>query len=149
MEGKEEMSSDCVFCDIVNGKIKTSIVYEDELTMAFVDTRQFHAGHMLVIPKKHISDIRYIDDETGAALMSTLSRLTRAVDEAFPSDGISIWHSIGPGAFQEVPHLHIHIHSRKFGDGVLRVYPSSPTKPDRATLDSYAALIKEKLGRKP
>ena len=142
------MSEDCVFCAIADGTSEASIVYEDELTMAFVDPRQFHAGHTLVIPRKHIPDIRYIDDETGAALIAAVARISRAVDAAFPNDGLSIWHSVGPGAHQEIPHLHIHIHPRKIGDGVLRVYPSPLDKPDRATLDSYATLIKERLRMK-
>ena len=91
--------------------------------MAFVDLRQFHPGHTLVIPRQHLRDVRELDQVTGAALMATVARVTRAVGAAFPNDGISLWHSIGEAAFQEVPHLHIHVHSRLRDDGVLRVYP--------------------------
>jgi len=135
----------CVFCEIAQGTRTASIVYEDDLTMAFVDLRQFHAGHTLVIPRRHIPDVREIDAATGAALMATISRMTRAVDAAFPSEGISLWHSIGPAAFQEVPHLHVHIHPRKTGDGFLQVYPGELPTSDRATRDSYAARIRECL----
>jgi histidine triad (HIT) family protein len=55
--------------------------------------------------------------------MTTLIRVVRAVDAAFPNDGMSIWHSIGAAAFQEVPHLHLHVHPRQVDDGLLRVYP--------------------------
>ena len=109
--------------------------------MAFMDIRQFHAGHTLVIPRRHIPDVRELDTPTGSALMKTVSRITRAVDAAFPGEGISLWHSIGPAAFQEVPHLHFHIHQRKTADGFLRVHPVEPPTPDRATLDSYAVRI--------
>jgi histidine triad (HIT) family protein len=44
------MSEECVFCEIVRGTEPASIVRQDELTMAFMDHRQFHAGHTLVIP---------------------------------------------------------------------------------------------------
>ncbi|MDD5708597.1 MAG: HIT domain-containing protein, partial [Kiritimatiellae bacterium] len=79
------------------------------------------------------------------ALMTTLSRITCAVDRAFPNEGLSLWHSIGPAAFQEVPHLHFHVHPRHTGDGFLRVYPGDPATSDRATRDSYAARIRECL----
>ena len=99
--------------------------------MAFVDLRQFHAGHVLVIPKKHFDDVRDLDERTGAALMSTVARVTRAVGKAFPSEGISLWHSIGEAAFQEVPHLHIHVHPRMRDDNFLRVYPKNlPVEAD-------------------
>lgn len=144
MEGTT-VSEECAFCKIAQGVYSASIVYEDELTMAFVDLRQFHPGHTLVMPKAHLRDVRELDAETGAALMATVSRVTTAVGAAFPNDGLSLWHSIGPAAFQEVPHLHIHIHPRRTGDDFLRVYPSNPDHPDKETRDAYAARIRERL----
>ena len=132
----------CVFCEIAQGARTASIVYEDGLTMAFVDLRQFHPGHTLVIPREHIPDVRGLDTTTGAAVMATITRITRAVDAAFPSEGISLWHSIGEAAFQEVPHLHVHVHPRRKGDGFLQVYPGQPPTSDRAMRDSYAARIR-------
>lgn len=123
-----------------------SIVHQDELTMAFGDFRQFHPGHVLVIPRKHFNDVRDLDERTGASLMSTVSRVTRAVNKAFPSEGISLWHSIGEAAFQEVPHLHIHIHPRKRGDNFLRVYPAEvPHQADQETRDEIAVRLREQL----
>jgi histidine triad (HIT) family protein len=140
------MNEKCIFCEIAQGRIPASIVCRDELTMAFVDVRQFHPGHTLVMPLSHFKDVRELDFETGAALMATVSRITRAVGLAFPNEGLSLWHSIGPAAFQEVPHLHIHVHPRRTGDGFLRVYPSHPAAADQATRDAYAARIREHLG---
>jgi histidine triad (HIT) family protein len=132
---------ECVFCEIVRRACPASVVYEDDLTMAFLDIHQFNPGHTLVIPRAHIPDVRELDSATGTALMETVSRVTRAVGAAFPSDGISLWHSIGPAAFQEVPHLHMHIQPRKPDDGMLRVYPEYPPTADEATRDDYAARI--------
>src|SRR5439155_17645450 len=115
--------TDCAFCEIARGTLPASIVYRDELTTAFVDLRQFHPGHVLIIPRKHFNDVRDLDEPTAAALMSIVTRVTRAVGKAFPNEGISLWHSIGEAAFQEVPHLHIHVHPRMRGDNFLRVYP--------------------------
>ena len=135
----------CAFCDIVSRKLAASIVFEDELTMAFVDLRQFHPGHTLIIPRRHFRDVREIDHSTGAALMMTLSNVTRAVGAVFPNEGLSVWHSIGEAAFQEVPHLHIHIHPRFRDDGVLRVYPDSPVASNKAKRDEYAANLRSFL----
>lgn len=136
------MEERCIFCEIVSGNEPASIVFEDELTMAFVDLRQFNPGHTLVIPRQHLHDVRELDPVTGAAVMATVSKVTRAVGAAFPNQGISLWHSIGEAAFQEVPHLHIHIHPRLFNDNVLQVYPHDPNTPDKATRDEYALLIR-------
>ena len=135
----------CLFCDIAAGKIPASIVHQDELTIAFMDLRQFHPGHTLVIPRRHFRDVRELDDSTGAALMATVTRVTRAVGVVFPNEGLSLWHSIGDAAFQEVPHLHIHIHPRFRDDNVLQVYPSPPATPNKAKRDQYAATLRQNL----
>jgi len=114
--------------------------------MAFVDLRQFHPGHVLVIPREHFNNVRDLDAHTGAALMSTLARVTRAVADAFPNQGLSLWHSIGEAAFQEVPHLHIHVHPRTTGDDFLRVYPGDlPIEADVKTRDEIAARVRAHL----
>jgi histidine triad (HIT) family protein len=138
-------SEPCVFCEIAAGRVAASVVYRDERSLAFVDLRQFHPGHTLVVPVQHVHDVRELDFETGAALMATVARVARAVSVAFPNRGLSVWHSIGEAAFQEVPHLHFHIHPRLPDDGVLRVYPHTPHTPGRHTLDEYAARLRTAL----
>jgi histidine triad (HIT) family protein len=136
------MNVACVFCEIVRGVEPASVVWEDELTMAFMDRRQFHPGHTLVIPRQHLCDVRQLDRETGAALMDSVARITRAVALAFPNQGLSLWHSIGKAADQEVPHLHIHVHPRMLDDRLLRVYPSFAAEPDKLLRDKYAATLR-------
>jgi len=145
MEHQLNNAEACVFCEIVRRSKPASIVVEDERTIAAVDLRQFHPGHILVIPRQHINDVRDLDPETGAAVMATVTRVARAVAHAFPNQGLSLWHSIGEAADQEVPHMHIHIHPRLLGDGLLRIYPSLAPEPERATLEQYAALVKVHL----
>jgi histidine triad (HIT) family protein len=139
------MSEECVFCGIARGSEPAGIVWQDEMTVAFVDLRQFHPGHTLVIPRRHLRDIRDLDAATGAALMSLVVRIARALTAAFPNQGLSLWHSAGPAAFQEVPHLHIHLHPRLPDDALLRVYPSAPVLPELSERERYAAMLRSCL----
>jgi histidine triad (HIT) family protein len=143
------MAAECVFCEILEGRAAADVVYEDDLTAAFIDPRQHNPGHVLVIPKVHVNDVRALDQRTGAALMNTLVKIARAVDSAFPNEGMSVWHSIGPAAFQEVPHMHVHVHvhPRRLGDDLLRVYPGVPTEADAASRATYAERVRRALGR--
>jgi histidine triad (HIT) family protein len=142
---ESSMAAGCVFCAIARGEAPASVICENELALAIVDLRQFHPGHTLVVPRQHLEDVRELDDATGASLMAMISRITRAVGRAFPSQGLSLWHSIGEAAFQEVPHLHVHIHPRLIGDNVLRVYPQLPANTERSTLDTYAEVLRSHL----
>ncbi len=139
------MTSACVFCEIAARRAAASIVHVDTLTLAFVDLRQFHPGHTLVIPRRHLADIRELDPETGAALITTLAQISRAVSAEFPNQGLSIWHSVGEAAIQEVPHLHFHVHPRLIGDKVLRIYPAAPATPARDVLECYAQRLRRRL----
>jgi len=89
------MSVACVFCEIVRGAELASVVWEDDLTMAFLDHRQFHPGHTLVIPRQHLCDVRELDHKTGAALMDSVARITRAVGLAFPNQGLGLGTPLG------------------------------------------------------
>ncbi len=137
--------TDCAFCDILAGRLPATVIAEDAECIAFIDLRQFHDGHVLVIPRAHVADLRSATDHTAVAVMRMLVRVTRAVSERFPGDGLSIWHSAGPGAHQEVPHLHFHVHPRYVGDDVLRVYPTAPELPDRATLEVLGTTLRRAL----
>ncbi len=139
------MGIECVFCEIMAGRAPADVVYQDELTVAFIDPRQFNPGHVLVVPRAHVNDIRELDPKSGAALMGVLIKIARAVDRTFPNEGLSVWHSIGPGAFQEVPHMHMHVHPRRLGDGLLRVYPSAPVDADPAERLTYAERLRHTL----
>lgn len=139
------MKENCMFCQLSKNPDKPHLVYANEKIMVFIDPKQFHPGHTLLIPRVHYSDIRELDNDTGAALMSAAISVTQAVGKAFPNDGLSLWHSIGPAAFQEVPHLHIHIHPRKMNDDILQVYPSMPTQPSWDVLAGYANVLRQEL----
>lgn len=131
----------CAFCEIVAGRLPATIVAQDELTVAFLDVRQFHPGHVLVVSRQHLPDLRAADDRSAAAILVMVAHVSRVVDAVFPADGLSIWHSAGDGANQEVPHLHFHIHPRRVSDGLLQVYPRPPALPSRAILESWGAQL--------
>jgi histidine triad (HIT) family protein len=77
--------------------------------------------------------------------MWAVVRVTRAVGAAFPNQGLSLWHSIGEAAFQEVPHLHVHVHPRILRDDLLRIYPRPAATPDRAVLKKHADTLRAHL----
>ncbi len=43
----------CIFCKIVDRKEPGSIVYEDDLVMAFTSLRQVRPSELMLIPKEH------------------------------------------------------------------------------------------------
>jgi histidine triad (HIT) family protein len=135
----------CIFCDIAEGKAPASIVYKDEVCIAFMDLHQVNPGHVLVIPQHHIVTIDQLSPNLTATLFQVVVKLTQAVKKAFSPDGITILQSNGKAAFQEVPHLHIHIMPRMHHDGLVRFYTKgAPTVSSRIELDDMARKIRNR-----
>ena len=55
--------NDCIFCKIIKNEIPSSTIYEDELIKVFLDVNPTANGHMLIIPKKHHTNILDMDNE--------------------------------------------------------------------------------------
>lgn len=135
--------SDCVFCRIVAGQIPSTRVYEDELTVAFMDIGQVNPGHVLVAVKAHAENLYALDDVQAAAVQRTAARVARAIRDAFSPQGLSVYQANGAAAGQTVFHYHVHLVPRHEGDGMALSWPVK--NPPRANLEEHAARIREKL----
>ena len=135
----------CVFCEILSGRVPGSIVWQDDDVAVLVDLRQPHDGHILIVPKLHVETIYDLDDQTGAVLMRTVTRMARALRQAYGPEGLNMWQSNGEAGGQEVPHVHIHLMPREKGDRLLKVYPSIPRTPSRDILEAIAEKIRHAL----
>lgn len=134
----------CIFCEIINQQAAASIVYEDETTLAFMNSRQGNAGHVLVIPKLHVATFDQLDFALASDLSQTVLKLAKHIQAVLQPDGLNIWQSNGVSAGQEVPHVHIHLLPRKTDDQLLQFYQHTPPHESRATLDALAARLRIK-----
>ena len=108
--------TNCIFCQIVEKKIKANIVYEDEGIIAFRDISPQAPVHVLILPKKHIESIKDMssEDELLVGKIYTVAKqITRSESTALT--GFRIVVNSGPDAGQTVQHLHFHLlGGRKF-----------------------------------
>ena len=141
-------ATSCVFCDIVRGSAPASIVYADDLVMAFMDIQPVNAGHLLVVPRIHATDLSELDGETGGRIFQIGQQLAAAIRRSgVPCEGLNLFLADGEAAGQEVFHVHLHLIPRFRGDGFgFRFGPEYPTQPERDALDEAAASIRQMLG---
>lgn len=101
---------ECIFCKIVRKEIPSKLEYEDDLVIAFHDINPKAPFHLLVIPKKHLVDLREasLEDEAQLArLLLTANKLAEKLN--FLSKGYKIVIRNGAEVGQEVMHLHMHV----------------------------------------
>ncbi len=108
--------SNCIFCKIIAGEIPCVKLYEDELTMAFMDINPGNEGHALVIPKEHWEDVHAIPSDLIGSTVKTVKKIATAVEETLNPDGINLVQANGKGAAQSVFHFHMHILPRRMDD---------------------------------
>jgi len=137
-----------IFEKIIDREIPANIVYEDDDVIAFMDAFPIVKGHTLVVPKQPIENIFDLDEETGAKLMSVITKVSTAVRDAFQPAGLNVVQNNGAYASQSVFHLHFHIIPRYkeehdgFGYKWVSVEDENNTPEIRSDLE---AAIKNKL----
>lgn len=98
-----------IFEKIIDREIPANIVYEDNEVLAFMDAFPLSKGHTLVIPKRPIENIYELDDETGAKVMAAVTKVSKALRDAFNPKGLNVVQNNGSFASQSVFHLHFHL----------------------------------------
>ncbi len=124
-----------IFSRIVNGEIPTAKLYEDDLTLAFLDVNPATRGHTLVICKEERPGLLDLTPEQLTAVALTTQRVARALVAVLQPEGFNLVQNNGAAAGQVVFHYHVHIIPRWSGD---RAYVS--WRPGNATHDELADL---------
>ena len=101
---------DCIFCQIVAGKVPSEILYRDEEVIAFRDINPQAPIHLVIIPKKHIpslADLSEAESSLIGHMVNTANQLARK--EGISEDGYRLAINCGKEGGQLVPHLHMHL----------------------------------------
>ena len=138
------MADLCVFCEIVAGRLESSVVHDDDRVLAFMDLNPISPGHLLVIPKEHGAALADVAPDDGARLFRVGQALAAAVRRTgLRVEGVNLFLADGEAAGQEVFHTHLHVLPRFAGDGFrLQVTSGSPSRDE---LDEVAGRIRAEL----
>jgi len=102
--------SETIFMKIIRKEIPASIVYEDDLSLAFHDIHPKAPIHILVIPKKPIPSLEEVTAEDQSLighLFLVLQKIARELGIA--EAGYRVVINCRSDGGQEVPHLHLHL----------------------------------------
>jgi histidine triad (HIT) family protein len=111
-----ERTDDCPFCQIAAGEADAHVVFEDELTVAFLDVRPLFPGHSLLIPREHHETLWDLPAALLEPYFATAQRLSQGIKDAMESQGAFV--AINNVVSQSVPHVHTHLVPRNRKDGL-------------------------------
>ncbi len=108
-----DSSSECVFCNIVQGKTDAEIVYQDETVVAFWDARPQYPIHILIVPRRHIPTFNDIgpEDRILSDIGQAIQKIAQEMGVA--DKGYRVLFNVNRGGGQVIFHLHCHLLARE------------------------------------
>ena len=136
----------CLFCSIVDGKLPSYKIYEDENFLVILDRFPATSGEVLILLKRHEEGISGLNFDESSALMPLTQKICERIQKALNPSGINILQNNGKSAGQEIMHYHLHIIPR-YDDGTNVkkdgfILHKKPTDPPLEELEKMAELLK-------
>ena len=137
-------AEECLFCRIAAGDEPAQVVFEDERTMAFLDTRPLFHGHALLVPRDHHETLADLPADLVEPLFTNAQLLSRAVPKAMKKPGSFV--ALNNVVSQSVPHLHVHIVPRKKKDGLRGFFWPRTKYESDAEMKTVGDAIRSAVG---
>lgn len=141
----KEPSKGCTFCGIASNTVSHYRVFEDDISVAFLDSHPVFLGHVLIIPKTHYENLESFPEQMLGAFFFNVRLLSRAVESATHSDGTFI--AVNNKVSQSVPHIHVHIVPRRFKDGLKGFFWPRQSYKGEEEKAAMQKLIKDEIKR--
>jgi histidine triad (HIT) family protein len=110
------LPEDCAFCSIAAGEGDADVVFEDEISLAFLDNRPLFHGHSLLIPRRHLETLADLPADLVGPFFQNAQLLSVAIRDAMEAVGTFV--AMNNVVSQSVPHFHVHIVPRRPKDGL-------------------------------
>jgi histidine triad (HIT) family protein len=144
-ENRPHASATCAFCRIIRREEEASLVFEDGLSLAFLDRRPLFPGHCLLVPKEHYETLADLPASLVGPLFQNAQLLERAIEEGLAADGTFV--ALNNHISQSVPHVHIHLVPRHRKDGLKGFFWPRQRYPDDAALRQVQETLRETCAR--
>ena len=139
-----ETEHDCVFCRIVAGELPAHRVLDDDVAVAFLDTRPVFKGHVLLVPRSHHETLIDLPTSLIEPLFLRTQRLAAAAEAGLGAAGTFV--AMNNRISQSVAHLHVHIVPRNRKDGLRGFFWPRTRYDNDDEAAGYADHLRHALG---
>lgn len=122
-ELKDFQKKQCIFCQIIEGKVQSKKIYEDDKVIALLDINPANPGHTLLLTKEHYSIMPQIPDDVVAHVFMVVKSLSNSMLKSIDAHGTNVIVANGIEAGQRAQHFIAHVIPRKENDGVNFILP--------------------------
>jgi histidine triad (HIT) family protein len=136
-------ADNCAFCKILQGVEPAHVVYEDEVSIAFLDRRPLFPGHVLLVPRTHYETLGELPRELISPLFANAQLLSVAVEKAMNAEGSFV--ALNNRVSQSVPHLHVHVVPRRRKDGLRGFFWPRQPYPDEQSIEEVREALRRTI----
>ena len=133
----------CAFCKIIRAEEPVYTVFEDDISLAFLDRRPLFPGHCLLVPKDHYETLADLPTSLVGPFFLNAQLLERAIEEGLQTDGTFV--AINNRVSQSVPHMHLHLVPRHRKDGLKGFFWPRQFYSDEAALLSIQETLRSSV----
>jgi len=150
-ELKEFQKKQCIFCQIISGKVQSRKIYSDDICTAVMDINPANPGHILLLPNEHYAIMALMPDDTVTSMFKVAKKLSNVILKALKAEGTTIFGANGIAAGQKAPHFMLHIIPRMPDDGIDFKLPQKQlTETDMQEIHKRVfARLEQLLGHAP
>ena len=132
----ENTKEGCIVCQIIENKIPSKKIYEDELVLAVLDVNGANPGHCFVMPKIHYPIIEQVPSEDIGRLFQVSNKISGAIFESLSAKGTNIFVANGVPAGQTIAHFTINVIPRMENDGINLLWqPRQLSEEEMSTVE--------------
>jgi len=139
---QEFQKKNCIFCQIVAGKIPCKKVYEDNELLGLLDINPASVGHVILLPKEHYAVMPQVPEATLRNMAVVIKKLSNSILKGIVANGTNIFIANGSAAGQKAPHFMVHVIPRRDGDNI------NMEIPEHSVNIKELKELKNKLGKK-
>ncbi len=145
---KAKKPKTCILCAIIEGSedVDRLVVYESEHIIVSLNLYPYNPGHLLLIPRRHLMDIRQMSPEENRSMNELIGRCLDHLDRLYKPAGYNIGYNQGLAAGGSIEHLHLHIIPRYQNEigiaellGGKKVLVQNPMETLTLLRDAFAA----------
>jgi histidine triad (HIT) family protein len=128
---------------MVRREVAARLVFEDEISLAFLDYRPVFPGHSLLIPKDHYETLTDLPARLTGPFFKNAQLLARGIESAMAAEGTFV--AMNNRVSQSVPHLHVHIVPRRRKDGLKGFFWPRHPYPTEAEADAVQSAVRDAM----
>lgn len=117
---QEKKSNGCIFCDAINQDVNNENslkIFDNKFCYAILNLYPYNSGHLMIVPKRHVSDLHQLDEKELSEMMATLKLSMKALDLVMKPQGYNFGANLGKAAGAGIDdHIHFHLVPRWNGD---------------------------------